>query len=68
MSLILWLRCIAAVAHVIEEYLSGWVAWAKNRVKSIDLNTFIIFYVIFLAFCVMTAIVNLLVINIALIA
>ncbi len=64
-DLIFWLIVAAAMIHIVEEYFSGWIEWAKKTVSSVDLKSFVVVNVLFLLLCAAAAMFDLPVLRLA---
>jgi len=55
---LLIISVFAAIVHVIEEYIFGWIEWANNFVAGITVIQFIVVNTLFVALCIIASIVS----------
>ena len=54
-ALLYWLITVAATIHVLEEYFTGWLDWAQELIAVVDLQSFIVFNILFIVLCISAA-------------
>ena len=50
-----WLIVLAALIHIGEEYVGGWLNWAQGYIKGVTLLQFVVVNVLFVGLCVASA-------------